>query len=83
MTILDTLRAKTDTMPTDTLLEAVALLDKAETTEDERIVRAAMFETIEARFPAVEPIMEAWALDLDSTATYAQALAAAIVEVTR
>lgn len=83
MTTLGTLRTHTDTMPTDTLLQAVALLDHDHATPDERIVRAAMFETLEARYPAVDPIMEAWTLDLDNTLTYAQALTHAIAEVTR
>lgn len=83
MAIIETLRSHTDNMSTETLLEGIALLDKTTATGDERLVRAAMFQTLEARFPAVEPIMNQWAEDLESTTTYAQALAAAVAEVTR
>lgn len=83
MAIIETLRGQTDTLSTDTLLEGIALLDKAATTEDERLVRAAMFQTLEARFPAVEPVMNEWAEDLEATTTYAQALAAAIAGVAK
>lgn len=83
MSILATLRTHTDTLDTATLLKGIALLDRTDTTPDERMVRAAMFETLEARFPAAEPIMEEWTMNLDSTLTYAQALTAAIAEVTR
>ena len=82
MSILATLRTHTDTLDTATLLEGIALLDKPDTTPDERTVRAAMFQTLEARFPAVDPIMDAWADDLEATTTYAQALTAAIAQVT-
>lgn len=83
MNVLDTIRTHTDTLDTATLIEGIAILDKPGTTADERTVRCAMFQTLEARYPAVDPIMEAWAMDLESTATYAQALTAAIAEVTR
>lgn len=82
MSILATLRTHTDTLDTATLLEGIAILDKPDTTPDERMVRAAMCETLEARFPAAEPIMEEWTMNLESTLTYAQALTAAIAEVT-
>lgn len=81
MSVLAALRTHTDNLSTATLLEGIGLLDKPDTSPDERAVRAAMFQTLEARFPAVDPIMDAWADDLEATTTYAQALTAAIAKV--
>jgi hypothetical protein len=50
--------------------------------QEERMVYAATCGVLEARYPAVDDYMNAWVDELDDGRTYAQALVAAIAEVT-
>ena len=83
MNVIATLRTHTDKMSTDMLIEALQHLDSAPMGPDEKCVRAAMLETLEARYPAVEPYMVAWSEDMSTIDNYTEALVKAIEAVTR
>lgn len=83
MTAHDTLRTQAEAHDTATLIGAMTILDaKATKTPAERMVLLSIYEVLEARHPEVDPIMESWSEDLETDATYAQALTAALAEVT-
>jgi quinol monooxygenase YgiN len=63
--------------PTSDLLAIVAQL-KNSTTVEERMVKFAAFEVIEARNPDVVPMLEAWCSDDNDDRDYADMLADAI-----
>lgn len=80
MSVFDTIKAQTDRLDDATLVASLALLDKPTVTQEERIVRAAICETLEQRHD-VAAQMDAWADDLESTLTYSAALLAALAVV--
>jgi hypothetical protein len=81
---MDTLRTAASAHDDATLIGALGILDARPTMRpEERMVYAATCGVLEARYPAVDDYMNAWVDELDDGRTYAQALVAAIAEVTR
>jgi len=72
------MNSATITASTKALYATAMQLDKAGLTADERTVKQWAIKAIEARVPAVEAHMEAWADSETRTSTYIQALGTAL-----
>jgi hypothetical protein len=70
-------------MTTEKILDCITLMDTNTTpSADDRAVKAHLCDEVEARYPAVTAVMEAWLDDIDgriaSDTTYAATLVAAV-----
>lgn len=79
MAATDILRAHIEPQSTQTICEALALLDllpKKSMKPEERMVYAALCDVLEARFPHLDAALEAWvnSTDLNDDRSYAMVI---------
>lgn len=83
MNSLDTAASKFDTLQIiDAILHIDQTLNTVDRVSDEartlREIRASLYSTLEARFPHVEAVLEAWSMNVEDERTYTEALLEAV-----
>jgi hypothetical protein len=71
-------RALLDAQPTKVLIDSLLTLEASGPASEHHIARAWILQTLEARYPQADAALDAWAEDLDSTATYTETLLSVI-----